>query len=623
MKKIIFIAIAIMLGLSACHDDDYITGVPSFGPPEVNTMAEKVNGRIALGYVTYYGTALPDPTYMTHINYAFAELYVKSNVYQKFDLQGNRERFDQVKKLKARNSDLKILLSFTNSVSNSGNSQDGGFSALAKSPEMRKQFAQDCKKFVQQEGIDGIDIDWEFPGMTFGSNAYDELVDVENFTLLMKDLRETLGSSILLTYAGYCKNKQPQGAGWKYIDVKAVDPYVDFVNIMTYDLVGAPGHQSPLNKPSASWDCKRSVDEYLNAGVPASKLVLGIPFYGRAHFNSGGSINYKDIVNLSEGSGYVIDNWDAEGSVPYVTKDGVYYCGYDNPRSIAAKGEWLLGLGMKGMMFWDYDGDDSKGTLRNALWNAVMKNDSDPGLNEFLNNSEGYKALVASCEKMISSGQYMAGTLIEETTSYPNYEGYPVKLYEYTTGKDAQTGVAKKGMVYMLNPTAEKLATWIATAVWKTKNSADTDAMATVLKHIQGQSGAQFPVCGIVYEDMSGTGYYPYLFKDGVTVYAADKSKWATEDPAHPGNYSCTDDQLNYSVKVTNSDLSSYTGKYARICGTLREEYTANGGTVAVGTSDSQETRNLKWLDVVRDLYKEAWNSGENKLITAWAKANL
>lgn len=186
-------------------------------------MAERVNGRVALGYVTYYGKMLPDPTYMTHINYAFAELYVKNNVYQKFDLQGDKERFNQVKKLKERNSNLKILLSFTNSVSNTGNSQDGGFSALAKSPEMRKQFAQDCKKFVQQEGIDGIDIDWEFPGMTFGSNAYDPLVDVENFTLLMKDLRETLSSSTLLTYAGYCKNKQPQGAGWKYIDVKAVN----------------------------------------------------------------------------------------------------------------------------------------------------------------------------------------------------------------------------------------------------------------------------------------------------------------------------------------------------------------------------------------------------------------
>ena len=53
MKKIIFIVIAIILGLSSCHDDDYITGVPSFGPPEVNNMAERVNGRVALGYVTY------------------------------------------------------------------------------------------------------------------------------------------------------------------------------------------------------------------------------------------------------------------------------------------------------------------------------------------------------------------------------------------------------------------------------------------------------------------------------------------------------------------------------------------------------------------------------------------
>lgn len=373
MKKIIFAAVFIMAALSACHNDDYITGLPSFGPPEENIMAERVDGRIALGYVTYYGTAIPDPTYLTHINYAFAELYIKNGVYEKFDLQGERERFNQVKKLKERNADLKILLSFTNSVSNSGNSQDGGFSALAKSPEMRQQFAQDCKQFVQKEGIDGIDIDWEFPGMTFGSNVYDEMADVDNFTLLMKDLRETLGNSILLTYAGYCKNKQPQNEGWKYIDVKAVDPYVDFVNIMTYDLASAPGHQSPLNKLSAYWDCKRSVDEYLNAGVPAGKLVLGIPFYGRAHFDSGGSINFKNIVNLSESEGYVIDNWDEEGSVPYVTKDGVFYCGYDNPQSIALKGEWILGLGMKGLMSWDYDGDDNKGTLRKALWNAVMK----------------------------------------------------------------------------------------------------------------------------------------------------------------------------------------------------------------------------------------------------------
>lgn len=372
-KKIFFAVSFVALALSSCHDDDYVTGLWAPDPSAGIEMAEEVDGRIALSYVTYYGTAIPDPTYLTHINYAFAELYVKNGAYEKFGLQGDKARFDKIKSLKDKNSNLKILLSFTNSVSNADNSVDGGFSAMAKNPEMRAKFAKDCKSFVQSEGIDGIDIDWEFPGMTFGSNAFDVLVDVDNFTLLMKDLRKELGAGILLTYAGYCMDKKPAGAGFKYIDVKAVDPYVDFVNIMTYDLMGAPQHQSALNKPGNYWDCKRSVDEYINAGVPASKLVLGIPFYGRANFESGGSINYKDILTLSKNNGFVIDNWDSEGSVPYVTKNREFYCGYDNPRSIALKGEWLLGLGMKGMMCWDYDGDDNLGILRKSVWNAVMK----------------------------------------------------------------------------------------------------------------------------------------------------------------------------------------------------------------------------------------------------------
>ena len=372
-RKLLFIIATVFL-VAACHNDDYMPGLPAPGNEDNETeMAEQVAGRVALGYVTYYGTSIPDAKDLTHINYAFAELYVKNGIYEKFGLQGDKSRFDKVKKIKSQYPHVKILLSFTNSVSNTDNSQDGGFSALAKSPEMRKQFAQDCKAFVSSEGIDGIDIDWEFPGMTFSSNAYDELVDVENFTLLMKDLRAALGQSTLLTYAGYCMDKRPQGEGYKYIDVKAVDPYVDFVNIMAYDLVDAPQHQSALNKPSNYWDCQRSVDEYLNAGVSADKLVLGIPFYGRADFNAGGSINYRDILNLSKDDGYVIENWDTEGNVPYVTKNGSFYCGYDNPRSIAAKGEWILKNGMKGMMFWDYEGDDTMGTLRKALWNAVMK----------------------------------------------------------------------------------------------------------------------------------------------------------------------------------------------------------------------------------------------------------
>ncbi len=85
-------------------------------------------------------------------------------------------------------------------------------------------------------GIDGVDMDWEFRLSWSGDPiAYDVAVDVANHVLLMKQLRETLGNQYLLTYAGYCMDKQQVPGGWRYIDIAAVEPYVDFVNIMTYD----------------------------------------------------------------------------------------------------------------------------------------------------------------------------------------------------------------------------------------------------------------------------------------------------------------------------------------------------------------------------------------------------
>ena len=150
-RKLLFIIATVFL-VAACHNDDYMPGLPAPGNEDNETeMAEQVAGRVALGYVTYYGTSIPDAKYLTHINYAFAELYVKNGIYEKFGLQGDKSRFDKVKKIKSQYPHVKILLSFTNSVSNTDNSQDGGFSALAKSPEMRKQFAQDCKAFVSSE----------------------------------------------------------------------------------------------------------------------------------------------------------------------------------------------------------------------------------------------------------------------------------------------------------------------------------------------------------------------------------------------------------------------------------------------------------------------------------------
>ena len=368
------VAIATAMMIASCSEDPYQSGIQSGGEnDESEELLPAKDGRVAIAYVTYYGKAIPDPMLMTHINYAFAELYVKDGVYKGFKLQGSEDRFRQVVALKKKNPNLKISLSFSHTVTNEDNAQGGGFSALAKSDEYRKAFAKDCRDFCSKWGIDGIDIDWEFPGLSWSGHACDPSVDVVNHVLLMKQLRETLGTRYMLTYAGYVKNVIETDEGRKYIDIAAVDPYVDFVNVMTYDMDSAPSHQSALRDKSAYVDCERAIKAYTDAGVAASKLVLGIPFYGRISFDkSPGAIDYNKIILLDKND-YKIDNWDSDANVPYVTYKGTYYCGYDNEKSIAIKGDWIRSLGMKGMMYWDYNADDNQHTLCKAVWQAVMK----------------------------------------------------------------------------------------------------------------------------------------------------------------------------------------------------------------------------------------------------------
>ncbi|MDR2585664.1 MAG: glycoside hydrolase family 18 [Prevotellaceae bacterium] len=371
MFKICFSCLLLSFLFVGCGKDD--PAIDPDPPIETPELSPKTEGRIVGAYVTFYESSIPDPKYFTHLFYAFFELYMDNGQYKGFKVEGNESRFAQIAVLKEKHPDLKILISFCNNIENYDNKQGGGFSALAKSEEYRKAFAADCLDFLQKWNLDGVDMDWEFPGLGWSGAVFDVAVDVANHVLLMKQLRETLGTGYLLTYAGYCMDKQPTSGGSRYIDIAAVNPYVDWVNIMAYDLDEAPRHHSALSDSRAYRDCQRAVNAYLNAGIPANKLVLGIPFYGRRSFStSPGALNYKTILTLDPNN-YKIDNWDAIASVPYVTNNGQFYCGYDNARSITGKGEWLLQKGMKGLMYWQYDGDDNAFTLRTAAWNATMK----------------------------------------------------------------------------------------------------------------------------------------------------------------------------------------------------------------------------------------------------------
>ena len=215
---------------------------------------------------------------------------------------------------------------------------------------------------------------------------------------------------------------------------------------------------------------------------------------------------------------------------------------------------------------------------------------------------------------VVLSHAYMVQKLLGVTDTIPGWEGFPVKLYEYQTGNDLYTGKPKTGKVYLLNPSPEKLAMWVATTCWEVKQSVDSKYTDSLLKWIDGQSNSQFPVKGVVYEDQYTRDFQePYVFKDGVTVFIKDTTMW-------PKDKTCTPEELNFYLRITNDDLKVQTGQYARISSTRREDYESAGGKEDVGNIDD---RKQKWLEVVRELYKKAWNSNRNELIIMWAKSHL
>ena len=165
-----------------------------------------------------------------------------------------------------------------------------------------------------------------------------------------------------------------------------MQPYVDFVNLMTYDMDAAfdggqgkfnftsGGYQSGITSAKSYWDIMRTIREYQAAGFPMSKMVLGIPFYVRVSFD-GNPLSIYDYNQLATlGAGFSIDNWDSESNTPFVTYNGKFYGSYDNAESISIKGrKFIGGYQMKGMLYWESGEDDARYTLSKAVWNAVMK----------------------------------------------------------------------------------------------------------------------------------------------------------------------------------------------------------------------------------------------------------
>lgn len=335
-------ALLVAILLSACQNKKQSASTDA---------SENESKYVVLAYVTSWGESTPDPACITHINYAFGHVTD--------DFKGvrvdNEPRLQLITGLKEKKPSLKVLLS----IGGWGSSR---FSEMAFTDSTRQAFAADCKRVVDHFALDGIDIDWEYPGSDMaGISCASE--DKENFTLLMRDVRNAIGKDKLLTIA--------TSASAGYYDLKAIEPFVDYVNIMAYDMEESPNHHAALHcsEMTEGWSCEKAVEAHVAGGFPLERLVLGIPFYGHGTSEAPETLDYRHIVLLDS----LQSRWDSVAQVPYlVNAQGHVVVNYENPQSIALKCQYIHRKGMLGAMYWDYDCDDEKGTLRNAVYQGVM-----------------------------------------------------------------------------------------------------------------------------------------------------------------------------------------------------------------------------------------------------------
>ena len=315
------------------------------------TLQAKKPDYVAIAYV-FQDNELPIETeHITHINYAFGHV---TDTYDGVRLNSD-ERLREIVALKEKDRDLKVLVSI-------GGWGSGRFSEMAANDNYRKSFAKDCKRLVDEFDLDGIDIDWEYPTSGAGGISY-TINDTENFTKLMRDLRKAIGSRKLLTIA-----VAATGVG---IDYKAIEPYMDYINLMTYDVSDPPYHHAALfsSSQTITITCQQSVDLHLAAGVPADKLVLGVPFYGHWDDNEG---KYQRYAQLKQNPKY-IECWDNDAKVPFfaTVAEGKMVYSFENVRSIEYKMEYVKKRNLAGAMYWEYSSDDAQGTFRKTIYNCL------------------------------------------------------------------------------------------------------------------------------------------------------------------------------------------------------------------------------------------------------------
>jgi len=387
---------ALALVLTAC-------AAPSPAPPSPAADAPKIVAYLASWGVRSKGTRIAElpGDRLTHLIYAFANVGADGMMALEDPcLDAGRcgsgsatstgGNFAQLRALKERHPHLKVL------VAVGGWTRSVNFSNAALTPESRQRFAQSgVERFLRGwPGLfDGFDIDWEYPVFGGARENVTRPEDRQNFTLLLTELRRQLDAEGARDRRRYLLTAAT-AAGPRLVaslELDRVAPVLDWLNVMTYDYhsgsaiahFNAPLHAA-ASDPTPFYNVDSTVALYLRGGVPARKIVIGVPFYGRAyggvHGMNGGlfqpatppprewatGLDYRQIAARNLTTQGFTRFWSSEARVPWLHNDSLgVFVSYDDAESIGLKAEYARERGLGGVMIWEIGGDD--GTLLRAI----------------------------------------------------------------------------------------------------------------------------------------------------------------------------------------------------------------------------------------------------------------
>ncbi|KAI9720405.1 MAG: hypothetical protein M1812_002911 [Candelaria pacifica] len=312
---------------------------------------------------------------ISHVFYAFAWVKPDGTVYlsdewadSQIEVDGTWGCLRALAKLKQENPHVKLILSI------GGGAASQHFAPVANDQTARHRFAHSAMELINAYGFDGIDgktishdecrladkkpsVDWEHP---------QDAVQGVDYIYLLGVIREYMPAPQYIVTSAL-----PAGE-WalQHINLGFAASYLDYINVMTYDFSGpwveSTGHHAQLytpnhpHSPAASVSGQSAVNYMRAKGVPANKILLGVPLYGRSflgtdrvgqrysgHGGEEGTFDYKDLPRA--GAQEVVDT--RVGAAFCVGGDGGFVT-YDNPQTVKQKASYATQNGLGGLFYW-------------------------------------------------------------------------------------------------------------------------------------------------------------------------------------------------------------------------------------------------------------------------------